>query len=45
MMKNLIKMVLLVVLMSIVSGCASKGFDQESYDRQNKAAEKSQNSL
>lgn len=29
----------------ILGGCASKGFDQRSYDRQNKAAEKSLNSL
>jgi len=29
----------------ILSGCASKGFDQRSYDRQNRAAEKSLNSL
>lgn len=30
---------------SILSGCASKEFDQRSYDRQNKAAEKSLKSL
>jgi len=29
----------------ILTGCASKGFDQRSYDRQNNAAEKSQDSL
>ena len=29
----------------ILGGCASKGFDQRSYDRQNKAAEKSLDSL
>lgn len=29
----------------VLAGCASKEFDQRSYDRQNKAAEKSLNSL
>jgi len=28
-----------------MGGCASKEFDQKSYDRQNQAAEKSLNSL
>ena len=39
-----------IVLLSVISimiftGCASKEFDQKSYDRQNKAAEKSLNKL
>lgn len=29
----------------VLAGCASKEFDQRSYDRQNKAAEKSLDSL
>jgi len=36
-------MFVLVVLALV--GCASKEFDQKSYDRQNKAAAKAQNSL
>ena len=42
---NYLKPILLIlVLGAFFAGCASK-FDQASYDRQNKAAEKSQNSL
>jgi hypothetical protein len=39
--------ILFLVLASLVllGGCASKEFDQRSYDRQNKAAEKSIDSL
>jgi len=37
--------ILVVVSTILLAGCASKEFDQESYDRQNKAAEKSLNSL
>lgn len=33
-----------LILTALFSGCASK-FDQKSYDRQNNAAEKSQDSL
>jgi len=33
-----------LILAAFFSGCVSK-FDQKSYDRQNNAAEKSQNSL
>ena len=40
------KTVLLTVMsMVILAGCASKEFDQKSYDRQNQAAEKSLNNL
>jgi uncharacterized protein YxeA len=40
------KTVIFVVLSVIVfAGCASKEFDQKSYDRQNKAAEKSLKTL
>jgi len=44
------KIIILALLgLAILSGCASKSdqgsFDQKSYDRQNNAAEKSQNSL
>lgn len=41
------KIVLMSIALVLVMGaCASKqGFDQKSYDRQNNAAEKSQNSL
>ncbi|MEA3372215.1 MAG: hypothetical protein U9Q62_00865 [Campylobacterota bacterium] len=36
------KIIYFIVALSIfLSGCASKEFDQRSYDRQNKAAEKS----
>ncbi len=34
-----------ILLLSVLGGCAQKGFDQGSYDRQNKAAEKSLESL
>lgn len=34
-----------IVLISVLAGCAQKEFDQRSYDRQNKAAEKSLDSL
>jgi len=34
-----------IVMLSVLSGCAQKEFDQRSYDRQNKAAEKSLDSL
>ncbi|MFC2074255.1 hypothetical protein ACFLR3_03285 [Campylobacterota bacterium] len=37
--------VLSVIVISILAGCAQKEFDQRSYDRQNKAAEKSLDSL
>lgn len=36
---------LIFVALTVLGGCASKGFDQRSYDRQNKAAEKSLNAL
>lgn len=40
------KMIIFAVVTIIaLSGCASKGFDQRSYDRQNKAAEKSLDSI
>lgn len=40
------KTVLLVIIsLLLMGGCASKEFDQKSYDRQNQAAEKSLNSL
>lgn len=40
------KVLLLAALATmILAGCASKEFDERSYDRQNKAAEKSQDSL
>ncbi len=34
-----------IVVISILAGCAQKKFDQRSYDRQNKAAEKSLDSI
>jgi len=34
-----------VAVIIALSGCASKKFDQNSYDRQNRAAEKSINTL
>lgn len=39
--------IVVISLLTIIalSGCVSKEFDQRSYDRQNKAAEKSLNSL
>lgn len=37
--------ILSIVTISILAGCAPKEFDQRSYDRQNKAAEKSLDSL
>jgi len=37
--------ILTIVSMIFLAGCAEKKFDQKSYDRQNNAAEKSQNSL
>jgi uncharacterized protein YxeA len=36
---------LTVISMMILAGCASKEFDQKSYDRQNQAAEKSLDKL
>ena len=36
---------LVITCLFLLGGCASKGFDQGSYDRQNKAAEKSLDSL
>ena len=36
---------LMLIAFVMLGGCASKEFDQRSYDRQNKAAEKSQDSL
>ena len=39
------KLVLLIMSAFLLFGCASKEFDQKSYDRQNKAAEKSLNGL
>jgi hypothetical protein len=41
-MKGLIFLVLGLI---ILGGCAKKGFDHESYERQNRAAEKSHKSL
>jgi len=37
--------IVLAMVLIIISGCASKEFDQKSYDRQNKAAEKSLDKL
>jgi len=34
-----------IVMLSLLAGCAQKEFDQRSYDRQNKAAEKSLESM
>ncbi len=34
-----------IIMVSVFAGCAQKEFDQRSYDRQNKAAEKSLDSL
>jgi len=39
------KILVLSVFVMLMVGCASKEFDQRSYDRQNKAAEKSLKSL
>jgi len=36
---------LIFVSLVVLGGCASKEFDQRSYDRQNNAAEKSLNTL
>ena len=37
--------ILAIITLAIFAGCASKEFDQRSYDRQNRAAEKSLKSL
>jgi len=37
--------VLTVISIVVLAGCASKAFDQKSYDRQNNVAEKSLKSL
>ncbi len=34
-----------LLAVAIMAGCASKVFDQDAYDRQNKAAEKNLNTL
>ena len=39
------KLVLLIISAFLLLGCASKEFNQKSYDRQNNAAEKSLNNL
>jgi len=37
--------VLVIITLAVFAGCASKEFDQKSYERQNRAAEKSLRSL
>lgn len=44
-MRSFISLGFAMIMISILTGCASKEFDQRSYDRQNKAAEKSLDSL
>ena len=43
-MKHIKTIITILIVSAAMAGCASK-FDQESYDRQNNASEKSQNSL
>lgn len=39
------RVMLVIISLGLLAGCASKEFDQKSYDRQNMAADKSLNAL